>query len=373
MRNNFLFLAIGLMGYGFKRYNDYDLDSYFKLAECAQSGLSLYGDPPLSLYPPAGGYLLELLQFVPRTATHLIWYVFSIFLFFRMSGIVFSFFPVPKKEWKQKVFYWLSWIAILQGLGAQLEGGNINLLLMYIMLEGLGLMAKSPSDRKRVSIGLFLCWFPVMFKPYLGLVSSGLTLFCFRRFSWRVITAPLLVGFLMTGLPALVKGPKSVITDYRNWLSGDVSYVDCAFTLKCNAVNYGLPSYFYQIHHWPLKTVSIFILLVSIVALIYASREKNLLRLSAALSLITFCISPASFPYTLMLLWLTVVSSSYLVLFNRDPKSRWAVFSAGIFLAAMIFLNPTYLGRVLFNEVIVYYRVTTFFVLLGLGTLTAAE
>ncbi|MFM8269864.1 MAG: hypothetical protein ACKN9V_06705, partial [Pseudomonadota bacterium] len=106
--------------------------------------------------------------------------------------------------------------------------------------------------------------------------------------------------------------------------------------------------------------------------LVYAVIEKNFVRLSAAFSLITFCISPASFPYTMMLLWLTVVGSSYLILFNRDPKDRWARVCAGIFLGAMIFINPTYVGRTFFNEVIVYYRVTTFFVLLGFRTLTAA-
>ncbi|MFM8270503.1 MAG: glycosyltransferase 87 family protein, partial [Pseudomonadota bacterium] len=239
MGYHYLFLTIGLLGYGLKRYNGYDLDSYFKLAEGVKSGLALYGDPPLSLYPPSGAYLLELLQFIPKSATHPTWYCLSILIFYRLSKIAFALFPTAKPKVKQIGFYWLSWLGILQGLGAQLEGGNINLLLMYLMIEGFNLLFKSASDQKRVLLGLFLCWLPVMFKPYLGLISCGLTLFCLRRYSWKVGIAPVLVGLMMTIVPALFKGPGAVFADYSNWLSGDVSYIDCAFTLKCNAVNYG--------------------------------------------------------------------------------------------------------------------------------------
>ena len=70
-----------------------------------------------------------------------------------------------------------------------------------------------------------------------------------------------------------------------------------------------------------------------------------------------------------MLLWIPVISSSYLVIFGNRAQAPAAQFCAWVFLAALIFLNPTYLGRSFFNEVIVTYRVTTFFILLGLGTL----
>jgi hypothetical protein len=287
-----------------------------------------------------------------------------------MSHIGFSFFSVTKeRDWKTTLFYWLSWISILQGLGAQLEGGNINLLLMCLMIEGLNILLKRASTTKNVTLGLLFIWLPIFFKPYLGIISSGLTLFFIRRSGWRALFAPVIVAILMTVFPALIKGFETVRSDYIAWLSGDISYIDCAFTLKCNAVNYGFPSYLYQVQHWSLARVAVFVLAVSVVALIYALFEKNLLRLSGALSLITFCISPASFPYTLMLLWIPVLSASYWVIFGERKVNRKITFCAFIFLGAMIFLNPTYVGRSFFNEVIVYYRVTTFFILLGLGTL----
>jgi hypothetical protein len=113
----------------------------------------------------------------------------------------------------------------------------------------------------------------------------------------------------------------------------------------------------------------VFVLLVSSGVLVYSFFERHLLRLAGVISIITFCVSPASFPYTLMILWIPVIVSSYLVIFGNRAKAPVAQICAWVFLGAMIFLNPTYVGRTFFNEFIVYYRVTTFFVLLGLGTL----
>ena len=372
MKKNFLILALALVAYGLKRYNGYDLDSYFKLSEGVLAGQALYGKNALSLYPPAGAYVLELFQFLPKTWTHIGWFLISIFMFYRMSEIGFSLFPsIKESNGKKILFYWLSWVAILQGLGAQLEGGNINLLLMFLIWEGLNTLLRKPKTVKWLTLGLLLIWLPISFKPYLGLVACGVTIFLLRRFGWKMLVAPMMVGGLMTLIPALFKGFEAVRLDYVNWLSGDVSYIDCAFTLKCNAVNYGLPSYLYQIHHWSLATIGIFVVALSGIALIYAFFEKNLIRLSGVLSIITFCISPASFPYTLMLLWIPVVSSSYWIIFGERKSHKGIAACAYIFLGAMIFLNPTYLGRTFFNEVIVYYRVTTFFVLFGFGALSA--
>ena len=372
MNRNYLILALGLIAYGIKRYNGYDFESYFTLAEVVHSGERIYGDRLLSLYPPVGAYLFEIFHFLPKATTHKAWYLISVLLFVRMSHIGFSFFSVTKeRDWKTTLFYWLSWISILQGLGAQLEGGNINLLLMCLMIEGLNILLKRASTTKNVTLGLLFIWLPIFFKPYLGIISSGLTLFFIRRSGWRALFAPVIVAILMTVFPALIKGFETVRSDYIAWLSGDISYIDCAFTLKCNAVNYGFPSYLYQVQHWSLARVAVFVLAVSVVALIYALFEKNLLRLSGALSLITFCISPASFPYTLMLLWIPVLSASYWVIFGERKVNRKITFCAFIFLGAMIFLNPTYVGRSFFNEVIVYYRVTTFFILFGFGALSA--
>jgi hypothetical protein len=370
MKRNYFILAFGLIAYGFKRYNGYDLDSYFHLAEAAWAGQPLYGEKALSLYPPAGAYVLELFHYLPNKVTHTAWYLISILIFYRISRIGFSFFQFAEdSNFKKGLFYWLSWIAILQGLGAQLEGGNINLLLMYSLFEGLNILVRKSENPRDLILGLLLTWLPVIFKPYLGLVSSGLTVFFLRRSGWRVLVAPIMVAALMTLFPALIKGFETVQLDYANWLSGDLSYIDCAFTLKCNAVNYGLPSYLYQIQNWSLANISVFVLLVSSGVLVYSFFERHLLRLAGVISIITFCVSPASFPYTLMLLWISIISASSVVVFGDRSQNQVAQICAWIFLGAMIFLNPTYVGRSFFNEVIVYYRVTTFFILLGLGTL----
>ena len=370
MRKNYFILVLGLLAYGFKRYNGYDLDSYFHLAEAAWAGQPLYGEKALSLYPPVGAYVLELFHYLPNKWTHITWYLISILMFYRISEIGFSFFPVVKESnFKKGLFYWLTWISILQGLGAQLEGGNINLLLMYFIFEGLNTLVRKPQTVKGLFWGLLLVWLPIAFKPYLGLLSSGLTLFCLRKSGLKSLLAPLAVALLVTIVPALIKGLETVKTDYVKWLSGDLSYIDCAFTLKCNAVNYGLPSYLYQVQGWSLANISVFVLFVSGGALVYSFFERNLLHLSGVVSIITFCVSPASFPYTLIILWIPVIVSAYLVIFGNRTENPIAHICAWVFLGAMIFLNPTYVGRLFFNEVIVYYRVTTFFILLGLGAL----
>jgi len=143
MRKNYFILALGLLAYGFKRYNGYDLESYFNLAEAAWAGQPLYGEKALSLYSPAGAYVLELFHYLPNKWTHIAWYLISILIFFRISEIGFSFCSVVKESnFKKGLFYWLTWISILQGLGAQLEGGNINLLLMYFVFEGLNILVR---------------------------------------------------------------------------------------------------------------------------------------------------------------------------------------------------------------------------------------
>jgi hypothetical protein len=367
MRKNYCILFFGLLAYGFKRYNGYDLESYFNLAEAAWAGQPLYGEKALSLYPPAGAYVLELFHYLPNKWTHITWYLISILIFYRISEIGFSFFQFTQESnFKRGLFFWLSWIAILQGFGAQLEGGNINLLLMYFIFEGLNQLVRKPQTVKSLFWGLFFVWLPIAFKPYLGLLSSGLTLFYLRKSGLKSLLGPLAVALLVTLVPALIKSLETVKMDYVKWLSGDLSYIDCAFTLKCNAVNYGLPSYLYQIQGWSLASISVFVLLASVGALVYSFFDSRLLRMAGVLSIITFCVSPASFPYTLMLLWIPVISSSYMVIFGRWSQSPVTQLCAWIFLGAMIFLNPTYLGRGLFNEVIVYYRVTTFFILMGL-------
>jgi len=369
------FLATALAIYGLKRYNGYDLESYFTLVEAFGRGGAPYGEKPLSLYPPSGVYALQVLKFFPKKWVHLVCYGMSILLFLRVSFIGFSLFQPKKKNTANQILFFLivSWLAIMQGLGAQLEGGNINLLLMYLLFEGVYLIQKKPECSLRFSLGLLMCWLPVVFKPYLGLVSCGVTLWMVRRFSWKWVGIPVL-AFLIIGFgPMLFKGIQLVIVDYQNWLKGDVHYVDCAFTLKCNAVNYSILSYFYHIHSWTLESLFWVLIIGSALSLGYSIFERNLLKLFSVLCLVTFLISPASFPYTLMLLWFPILWATRLLVLEPQQGNYFLKSIALLFLGALIFLNPTYIGREFFNQVIVPYRVTSFFVMLGLIPLLARK
>ena len=308
---------------------------------------------------------------------HVGWYLLGVVLFFRISILGFLLCLVPSSASPKRVliFCWIAWWAILQGLGAQLEGGNINLLLMYFLFEGPYWILKSQKKTKKymvtLAIGLLMCWLPVVFKPYLGLLSCGITIWVMRRCSWKLIGVPVLVFFVITLVPILFKGTQVVFLDYRNWLNGDVQYIDCAFTLKCNAVNYSILSYFYHIHSWTLESLFFILLTVSALSLCYSGLEKNLLRLFSVLCLVTFLVSPASFPYTMMLLWFPILWATRLLVLDQRKGIYLIKAFAILFLASLIFLNPTYIGREFFNQVVVPYRVTSFFVALGLIPLFA--
>lgn len=364
--------------YGIQRYNGWDLNSYFELAEALYQQTPIYGQNLKSLYPPPTVYLFEILRFLPKQAVHFIWYLISVGLFVRMSIVSFSI--LGDASWPQKkvtVWLWLSWITIAQGLGAQLEGGNVNLFLMFLLLESFNLVItadKSSTSERSLSVGLVLAWIPVFFKPYLGILAVALTSAVFKKQSWRPLIQ---AGSFLAGLSLISifwRGIPLFIHDVSSWLQSDLKHVDCAFTLQCNAVNYGLPSYLYHIHHWSLKSVSLLTLATTILSLLYAGFEKNNLRMFCVLSLVSFCISPAAFPYTLLLLWVPIVVSCRMVV-NKKSCPRWVHWGCVLFVLALIGLNPTYLGRHFFNAVVVPYRVTTFFILLGVipifGAVTA--
>ncbi len=357
-------LSLLLLGYGLKRYNGFDFHSYFDLVKGANEGASVYGVKPLSLYPPPGVYLLRGLQFIPETVAHVAWYLISLCLFFRMSFIGFSLVLSDRVLSIQQflLFIWISWLAILQGLGAQLEGGNINLGLMYLMFEGLYCLSFERGSSFKLSKGIFLIWFPIFFKPYLGLISLGITIQMLRKTSWKSFILPGALLGLVLLIPLIHLGVEPVMREYKDWLKGDVRYIDCAFTLKCNAVNYSLTSYFYHIHQLKLEKIFVITGLLSFLAMGYSFFEQNLQKLFAALCTLTFLISPASFPYTMMLLWFPILWSTTNLILERQKKGFLTASIPLLFLASIIFLNPTYVGREFFNQVVVPYRVTSFMV-----------
>lgn len=368
-----IILCVGLLLYGLKRYNGWDLETYFDAAEVACSGEHIYGGgKTLMLYPPLGGYFLELLRFLPKKSVHFGWYLISVLLFIRIVFIGLKFFPSRENSKKKQLLYlWLSIWAILQGIGAQLESGNINLFLMYFLFEGFSLAQKS---QLKLFWGIFFLWIPVIFKPYLGLISLGLTVSMQKREGLRVYQAPIVLLVSSVIFAILAKGVSWFVIDLSNWLSSDVEHIHQAFTLSFNAVNFGLPSYLYHIYGCSLQMVTGVTLGTSLLALIYSFRESNQLKLFCVLSTLTFCISPASFSYSMLLLWFPILYFARELVFNRSSNLKnWEKLIGALFLIALIFLNPTFTGRAFFNGLIVPHRVTTWFVILGLGALWRRE
>jgi len=360
----YAFLATSLLLYGLKRYNGWDLETYFQAAEAAARGEHLYGKEPLTLYPPPGGYCLEILSYFPPKLIHLLWYLVSVLLFLRICWIGYFLFPLQtSSKVRRNVFYVVSIWAILQGIGAQLESGNINLLLKYFLIEGVYLILKT---KPATLIGLFLLWLPVIFKPYLGLISLGTTIATAKKFGLRAWLAPLSLFFLSLMLPLIFKGYDWFVFDIQQWLLQDVDHVHRAFTLSFNAVNFGLPSYFYHIYGLPLQAITTVTLLVSGLAILYSFQEQDLLKLFCVLCTLTFCISPASFSYSMLLLWFPILHfARLLVSEGKNEGFSFQKTARILFLLALIFLNPTFTGRDFFNQVIVPHRVTTWFVVLA--------
>lgn len=365
---SYFLLGFGLILYGLNRYNGWDLDTYFAVADAAAQGKQIYGEKHLTLYPPPGGYCLELLRYFPRKAVHVVWFFISILLVLRIVWMGLQLFPAPQTSSTKLAFYfWLSVWAALQGVGAQIESGNINLLLMYFLMEG---MTRLEGLKNRWGWGLVLLWLPVLFKPYLGLIAFGLTLSVWKKKGWKVFSIPAFVILTALFISLLTKGLSRVSFDFKNWLSGDVEHIHRAFTLSANAVNFGIPSYFYHIFGWPLSAVSGLTLFFSLLGLLYSLYEKNQLKLFCLLSMLTFCISPASFSYSMLLLWFPILYFTKETLWDEAPiLQSWKKMAGVLFLFALIFLNPTFTGRAFFNDIIVPHRITTWFVVLGLLSL----
>ncbi|NDG25603.1 MAG: hypothetical protein EB120_00325 [Proteobacteria bacterium] len=173
--------AVGLLFYFVRRYNGFDLELAVRAGSSLLTGQSPYdisANSPFR-YAPWWCVLMLPIQWVSFRFIHWGFFGCTLLMLGRIQWILLEMTPQDSPLLCRKgPFRWaliLPWILVLRGLGAQIEGGNTNVLLLYLSVEG------AYQFFKNRSIGLLLMWAGVGVKPQFGLLLFYALVFCFDR------------------------------------------------------------------------------------------------------------------------------------------------------------------------------------------------
>jgi hypothetical protein len=230
-----------------------------------------------------------------------------------------------------------------QGLSAQFESGNINLILVYFTIEGLWQYYQN----KKYLAFIFL-FSPCLFKFQFGLMGYFLFLSDYKK-NIRPITFAFLT-LLVFSLNTFFLNA-STVSLYRDWWISNQAVSSGILDRGIVAVNNSLLSFAYHILKIPMSFIWSFLFLLFLL-LHKGLFKRNPLQLYALSSLFIYLFFPATFPYTLVLLYIPCIIS-----FSQKTWQS-ALFIFGIFI-----FNPNFFGREKFETYIVLYRTSSWFLI----------
>ncbi len=249
-----------------------DFGVYYQGGKRILGGETLYSPSdvhPRYLYSPASAALFSLLTLLPYELSKFVWYLSQIFLLWLV--LLFSYDFCPSKQKRKGVVIVLSFLVLLKFFAREIELGQINLLILFLLL----MMARNSLQRNDMRGGLF--WgFSLYFKPY------GLVFLPYYILKKRISLYVSGIGILVLGfcLPIVFYGFKSSLSALKGWqknlsLSAS-SFLDnydnaslLSFFLKnISAKQGGLA--------WILFIFSVLIICFSLLVMMFMGRRKGL-------------------------------------------------------------------------------------------------
>ncbi len=157
-------------------------------------------------YNPTSAIVFSLFALVPQEVAKFIWYVLE--LFFLYAIFVFSYDVLPLKLKKKGVVLILSFLVLLKFTAREIELGQVNILILFLLLMVLSFLLK----RKDVGAGV-LWGISLLFKPY---ALIFLPYFLLKKRIKLLLTGTL---FVLVGLvlPSIFYGLKGNVTVFKEW------------------------------------------------------------------------------------------------------------------------------------------------------------
>ena len=344
-------LAYYLFGLG--RYNGRDYAVYVEAVMRWAEGLSAYDyTVPTSFhYMPCVLPLFQAFGIFALGVQHGLVLLLSFAALLRMTDILLGLFaPTEFRNARAWGFFALTpWVWVAFGLGAQFESGNINLLLVYLCVEGAAQVRCGFPH-----LGFLLLVLPALFKPQFGVVGYFIWLTQPRRhapaFGFALLAA---VVFLAT--PWLWAG-NAAVGLYRDWWFSNRAHAHSLLTLHEVAENYSLLSF--AVDRLGISVEYAGALLVLCFALFHARvwTERDEARMLVQALLFSFFFFPASFPYSTVSFLPAVVSLLARQTDKRTPRNYRAAVSFWIFALGNILLSVDILGRSLYQTWVIPWR-----------------
>jgi hypothetical protein len=283
------------------------------------------------------------LSVFPAYIQHCLTALFSLVALYRMIWLGVG---LAKKEFKSihpLLYLYGPALLLHQGLSAQFESGNINLILVYLTIEGLWQYYQN----KKYLAFLFL-FFPCLFKFQFGLMGYFIFLSDYKKNLRSFLFAFLTI--LLFSLNTFFLNT-STLSLYHDWWVSNQAVGNGILDRGIVAVNNSLLSFTHHILKIPMSFIGVFLFLFFLF-LHKGLFKRTPLHLYALSALFIYLFFPATFPYTIVLLYIPS-----LVAFS---KKTWqsALFIFGIFI-----FNPNFFGREKFETYIVLYRTSSWFLI----------
>jgi hypothetical protein len=114
--------------------------------------------------------ILVPFSYMPFYIAKLIWLIINVFFFYRIWIIINGWLPISNLNNKRRtIFYILAFIFILSFLRDNFQGGQVTILLLYLILEGLNLIRtnKKIAGSILIGLGINIKLLPIVMIPYL--------------------------------------------------------------------------------------------------------------------------------------------------------------------------------------------------------------
>jgi hypothetical protein len=203
-------------------------------------------------YSPASAMFFALFSFLPQEMAKFIWYFSQLFLFYMV--LLLSYKILPSKLEKRKKVVLLSFLIVLKFLAREIELGQVNVLIIFLLVIALVSLLK-----KRDTEAGF-CWgITLFFKPY------ALVFFPYFIIKKRIKLVATGIGVALVGifLPVLFYGIKGNMLVLKEWYHTLSLSTPALVNVYDNA---SLHAFFLKVvPHEDTKLVWIFILICSII------------------------------------------------------------------------------------------------------------
>lgn len=326
------------------RYNGKDYEVYLDAIAALGSGSSPYSFENATSfhYSPVGLLPFLALQVLPVAGQHFLIFLLSLVALFRMTYVCLRLLD-PNRQLGDLPLPMLiaPWILVNQGIGFQFESGNINLILVYLMVEGYYAVF-----RNKTAWGFFLMALPALFKPAFGIVPYFLLHYT-QSSTFLHACAPVWGLPLQPYCPFL--WPAAQL--YKDWWLSNAAHTHAILSGEIVGANLSLLSLAYDKLGLSVGQSLGLVFFPSLLFFHWLARGKQPTTAFSLALLFLYLFSPATFPYSIVGLMLPATLGLWVCWKDKRCLPIYSIFLIGI-----LFVNVNFLGRTLYNGTAVPWR-----------------